>query len=176
MFTRSLLLAAAPLARTHLLRAHAPLAGVRAYADDAAAAVQVPSDRVKFSLATPNETFFDNVDVDSVLVPGAEGAFAIKPLIVPIIAEMQAGVVEVSTLEEGVKKFFVSGGWAFVYKDGTSTVSATEAVPLEELSLEDATKTLEEAKSELNNAHDDYDKAVAQISVNTSEAVIAALK
>ena len=58
---------------------------------------------------------------------------AILPGHVPTVSQLRPGVVSVHVNDKDVKKYFVSGGFAFVHADSTADVCAVEAVPVEHL-------------------------------------------
>ena len=59
-----------------------------------------------------------------VLVPATTGDFGILPGHVPTVSQLRPGVVSVHVNDKDVKKYFVSGGFAFVHADSTADVSA----------------------------------------------------
>lgn len=65
------------------------------------------------------------------LLPGVEGYFGVKANHVPIIAQLQPGVVE---LHDGadVTKYFVSGGFAFVHPNSVTDICVLEAATLDQ--------------------------------------------
>lgn len=71
------------------------------------------------------------LQLEQVLLPGVEGYFGVKANHVPIIAQLQPGVVE---LHDGadVTKYFVSGGFAFVHPNSVTDVCVLEAATLDQ--------------------------------------------
>lgn len=129
--------------------------------------------KVKFSLATPSEVFYSNTLVDTVILPGSEGVFEVSPNLAPIITQLNAGVVTVNTGAES-KKFFISGGFAFVHEDSTCSCNPVECVDVENLDPDLAKQALARAQSRLAAASTDVEKAVAQIQVETATELVNA--
>ncbi len=73
-------------------------------------------------------------------------------------------------------KYFISGGFAEVKADSTANVQAIEAVKMEDLDAGQARKQLDEANAALLKATTDADKALSQIAIEVSEAVLQALE
>jgi F-type H+-transporting ATPase subunit delta len=71
------------------------------------------------------------LQLEQVLLPGVEGYFGVKANHVPIIAQLQPGVVE---LHDGadVTKYFVSGGFAFVHPNSVTDICVLEAATLDQ--------------------------------------------
>lgn len=108
---------------------------------------------VNFTLATPNNTFFRDQDVDSISLPGLgmniftkkfffckfshilEGEFIVNSQLVPIITELKPGVVTVN-IGATQQKFFISGGFVFVHEGSVCSVNPAECVGLENLDAE----------------------------------------
>ena len=114
--------------------------------------------------------------VDMVLVPATTGDFGILPGHVPTVSQLRPGVVSVHVNDKDVKKYFVSGGFAFVHADSTADVCAVEAVPVEHLDGDAVRKGLAEHQSKFASAKDDYEKAQAQIGIDVCGAMVAALE
>lgn len=144
----------------------------RRYAAEASAAAGVA--KVRFSLATPSEIFYNNTLVDTVVLPGSEGVFEVSPNLVPIITQLNAGVVSVNTGSE-TKKFFISGGFAFVHEDSSCSCNPVECVDVENIDPDLAKQALAKAQAKLASASTDVDKAVAQIQVETATELVNAL-
>ena len=72
-------------------------------------------------------------------------------------------------------QFFVSSGFAFVHADSSTDVCAVEAVPLEQLDPDAVKQGLADYQAKLVNAKDDYERAAAQVGIEVTSAMIAAL-
>ena len=93
----------------------------------------------------------------------------------PFIGELRPGVVKVFT-EPGAdaKKWFVPGGFMVIKNDSQADITASEAIPVEELDADVARKTLEQANAQLSQATDELAKAEATITIDVCNAVIKA--
>jgi len=129
---------------------------------------------LKVTIATPNAMFLDSAVADSVVVPGLEGQFEVLPRLAPLITELQPGVVTVLT-KGNRAKYFVSGGFVFVHPDSTCSVNPTECVKMEDLDPELTRNALAQAQSKLGQAKTPQERAMAQIAVDTADAVLKAL-
>eukprot|EP01126_Amoeba_proteus_P020646 TRINITY_DN2099_c0_g1_i1.p1 TRINITY_DN2099_c0_g1~~TRINITY_DN2099_c0_g1_i1.p1 ORF type:complete len:179 (-),score=31.11 TRINITY_DN2099_c0_g1_i1:85-573(-) len=129
---------------------------------------------VRFTLATPVESFYKNASIDSVVIPGIEGNFEVMPNLSPVITELKAGLVTV--FAEGTqKKFFVSGGFAFVHPDSSCSCNAVECIEIENIDVELARKAMATAQNQLAVATTDVAKAVAQIQYETAHAIVTSI-
>lgn len=113
------------------------------------------------------------------LLPAVTGDFGVMPGHVPTMAQLRPGVVSVHTeLDKEIKKYFVSGGFAFVHADSTTDVCVVEAVELEHLDKDAVKAGLAEYTAKLGAIQakgDDYEIAAAQIGVDVYSAMDAAL-
>lgn len=71
------------------------------------------------------------------------------------------------------KKFFVSGGFAFVHANSVTDIAAAEAVPVEDLDPNAIAKNLQEAEATLSSATDPKEKAIAQILIEVNKKLAA---
>ncbi len=128
------------------------------------------SDKVAFELVSPEKLLFSH-DVDFVVVPGAEGDFAVLPGHAPFLSGVRAGIIEIH--EEGSKKsgLFVTSGFAEATPT-RCTVLAKEATPLAEMDRATIEKRLSHAREDLSLHADDAD---AKAVLATAEAMLGAL-
>lgn len=75
-----------------------------------------------------------------------------------------------------MQKYFVSSGSVTVNPDSSVQVLAEEAFTLDKLDLKSAQEQLAEAQRNLSSAKDEKEKAEAQISIETAEAVVRAIQ
>jgi len=127
---------------------------------------------------TPNETIVNNKPVYMCTVPAVTGVMGILAEHAPTIAQLRPGIVTVhnSDINDITHRYFVSGGFAVVKSDSSASVTAVEAIKLEDLDLIAAKRGLDDANSLLNKAGNDKEKAEAQINVEVYEAIINALE
>ena len=112
----------------------------------------------KFELVSP-ERILLSVDADQVVVPGADGDFAVLAGHAPVIATLRPGIIDV-TAGSTRKKLFVKSG--FVEVDPTRlTVLAQKAYDVDDMSANVVADELKTAEAELAAAKDDDAKAMA---------------
>jgi len=102
------------------------------------------------------------------------GSFGILANHVPMLAVLQAGVLNVFETEGNSKKYFVSGGTVTINDDSTVQILAEEAVPVENLNRQSARDGLAQAQQQFSVASGEVAKAEAQIAVETFEALVKA--
>jgi F-type H+-transporting ATPase subunit delta len=127
---------------------------------------------------TPNETIVNNTPVHMVTVPAVTGVMGILADHAPTIAQLIPGVVTVHTadLNDVTHRLFISGGFAVVTNESRASITAVEAVRLEDLDLQAARQGLSDAQATLAKAGDEKEKASAQVGIEVLEGVIAALE
>ena len=112
----------------------------------------------KFELVSP-ERILMSVDADQVVVPGADGDFAVLAGHAPVIATLRPGVLDV-TSAAGKKRLFVKAGFAEV--DPTRlTVLAQKAYDVDDMSADIIAAELKTAEAELASAQTDDAKMMA---------------
>ena len=129
-------------------------------------------DYFSLSFVTPYGAISSKEEVSLVTVPGEEGQFGICANHLPTLAQLRPGVVEIQGKEK-TRSYFISPGFVVVHPDATCHISATEAIPVEELDKRQAEVGLEEAKRKLASASAEAEKAEYQIAVDTYEAIVA---
>jgi len=127
---------------------------------------------------TPNETIVNNKPVYMCTIPAVTGVMGILADHAPTIAQLKPGLVTVhnSDINDISHRYFVSGGFAVVKPDNSASVTAVEAIKLDDLDLTAAKKGLDDSNSALIKANNDSDKAAAQISIEVYEAIVNALE
>ena len=153
-------------------------------ADEPAAAARSSSSTpgqggvLNLRLVTPNETIVNNSPVYMVTVPAVTGVMGILADHAPTIAQLQPGVVTVHTsdINDITHRLFVSGGFAVVDNESSASITAVEAIRLEDLDVGQARQALSDSQAQLAKASGDKEKAEAQIGVEVLEAVVAALE
>jgi F-type H+-transporting ATPase subunit delta len=131
------------------------------------------SPKLMFTFACPHVTICKNKEIQSVNVPGVSGEMGILAQHVPTIAELKPGVVSIKAEKE--EKYFISGGFAFIHKDSTCTVSSIEAVPLDQIDPHLAESGYKKYSEELSKSTNDQDRAKAMIGMEVHLAMIHAL-
>jgi ATP synthase F1 epsilon subunit len=123
-----------------------------------------------------DEILFAKDGVKAVTVAAAEGEMGIQPGHEYEIAKLNPGVIAVEVADGQQVKFFTSGGFAHVNPAGSVDINCAEAIPLEDLDADLASKELLSAQDALKNAKTDKEKAVFEIQVEVLEGVVSALK
>jgi F-type H+-transporting ATPase subunit epsilon len=98
--------------------------------------------KIKFELVTPEKLFF-SADVDSVVVPGAEGDFGVLHNHAPMISTIRTGILSIE--DEGKKRdIFISGGFAEVTNE-CCTILAENAIDTSTISEDELKRLLRES-------------------------------
>lgn len=118
------------------------------------------ADKIAFELVSP-ERLLVSEDVDMVVVPGAEGDFAVLPGHMPIISSLRPGALEIYEGNNARDRYFVAGGFAEVSMDRL-TVLAEEAIALAELDRATLEKQIQNAEEDIRDAKTDEIRARAQ--------------
>lgn len=111
-----------------------------------------------FELVTPERLVFAG-EASQVVVPGAEGDFAVLAGHSPFISTLRPGILEV-TLPQGRQQLLVKKGVAEADPERL-TVLAQTAVPLEELTGERLASEVRAAEAQAAGAKDDHSRMVA---------------
>merc|ERR1711865_103036 len=136
-------------------------------------ATEAVSTKLSLNFVLPSGALYENAEVDMVTVPATNGIFAIMKDHIPTIAQLDAGIVNVSSAD-GEDKYFISGGFAIVKEDGAD-ICAVEAVRVEDLDEPAVNVGVTTATAQLASANDDTARAEAQISLATFLAMQQAI-
>ena len=117
----------------------------------------------KFELVSP-ERILISVDADQVVVPGADGDFAVLAGHAPVITTLRPGVLDV-TAGSTKRRLFVKSGFAEV-DPARLTILAQSAYDVDELTPALLASELKSAEAELASAKDDASKAMADTLVS----------
>lgn len=112
-----------------------------------------------FELVTPERLVFSG-EASQVVVPGAEGDFAVLAGHSPFISTLRPGILDV-TLPQGRRQLLVKKGVAEA-DPARLTVLAQTAVALEDLQGERLANELKLAEAQLAEAKDDQSRMVAE--------------
>jgi F-type H+-transporting ATPase subunit epsilon len=110
----------------------------------------------KFELVSPARLLFSG-DVDSVVVPGAEGEFMVLPNHAPVVSTLRPGILTVQAGGD-VKRLFVRGGFAEASDKGL-TVLAEDATPVEEINAGEFAAAVSAQEAKLSQAASDEARA-----------------
>lgn len=124
----------------------------------------------KFELVSP-ERILLSVDADQVVVPGADGDFAVLAGHAPVIATLRPGVLDV-TAGGTKKRLFVRSGFAEV-DPSRLTVLAQQAYDVDDMTTAIVADEMKIAEAELANAKTDEAKAMADTLVSELKRLAA---
>ena len=105
---------------------------------------------LKFDLVSP-ERLLVSEEVESVVVPGAEGYFTVFARHAPLMSTLKPGQLEVKGLSGSVQKYFLRGGFADVNPNGL-TILADQAIPLQDLDAAMLAQEIKNAEEDLADA------------------------
>jgi F-type H+-transporting ATPase subunit epsilon len=117
----------------------------------------------KFELVSP-ERILLSVDADQVVVPGADGDFAVLAGHAPVISTLRPGVIDV-TVGTTKRRVFVKSGFAEV-DPSRLTILAQKAYNVEDMTPSIVADELKTAEAELAAAKDDAARAAADTLVS----------
>jgi F-type H+-transporting ATPase subunit epsilon len=129
-------------------------------------------DKVAFQLVAP-ERLLASAEVDMVVAPGVEGDFGVLPQHSLFMTVLRPGVIEIHEGGRVRERIFVGGGFAEVNERGC-TVLAEEAMPVEEIDVEDARTRIAEAQEDLRELADEAARARLERAIRVAEAQIQA--
>ena len=105
-------------------------------------------DGLFLTFASPSQSFYKDIKVKQVDLPSYSGSLGILADHVPILAVIKPGVVSVFEEDGSMKKFFVAAGTVTMNEDSSLLVLASEAVAVEDLDLNEASKNLAAANAQ----------------------------
>jgi F-type H+-transporting ATPase subunit epsilon len=123
-----------------------------------------------FELVSPERVLFSG-DVNSVVLPAAEGDVTVLANHAPFMSAVRPGVVTV----DGSKRLFVRGGFVDVNPSGL-TLLAEQAVAVEEIDREKLGVDLKAAEDELKAATSDDAREAASEKLAGLSAMMAAVR
>ncbi len=129
----------------------------------------------KFDLVSP-ERLLVSEDVDSVVIPGAEGEMTVMANHAPVMTTIKPGVVIVKPTGGAEERYVVFGGFADILPSGC-TLLAEEAVAVKDIDREALAKRIQNAREDVNDAKSDAEKSKAAeylAQLSTLEGAIAA--
>ncbi len=111
------------------------------------------AEKLQFDLVSPEQLLMSQ-DVDSVVVPGADGDFTVLARHAPLMSTVRPGVIDVKG--EGIEhpRIFVRGGFAEVTPDGL-TILAEEAIPLDQVDTAKLDQRIQDLEEDVADAKDD---------------------
>ena len=113
-----------------------------------------------FELVSPEKLLFTG-EVESVVVPGSEGQFAVLKDHAPVMTTLKSGLVTVSDVAGKIERLYVRGGFADVSSLGF-TILAEQATPLAEIDISKLDAEIKNAQDDLSDARTDEARHSAQ--------------
>ena len=114
----------------------------------------------KFELVSP-ERLLVSEQVESVVIPGAEGEMTVMAHHAPVMTTIKPGVVTVKTAEGKAERYVVFGGFADIVPAGC-TLLAESAVAVGDIDRADLARRIQEAREDVADAKDDQTRSKAE--------------
>ncbi len=114
----------------------------------------------KFELVSP-ERLLVSEQVESVVIPGAEGEMTVMAEHAPVMTTIKPGVVTVKAASGGEERYVVFGGFADILPSGC-TLLAESAVAVKDIDRADVARRIQEAKEDVADARDDASRTKAE--------------
>ena len=127
------------------------------------------ADTFKFELVSPERVLLSE-NAEQVVLPGAEGDFAVLPDHAPMIATLRPGVLDVQ-LPSGPRRIFVKGGFAEVEPDRLTVLAETAFDADASSASASISSALAAAEAELTAAESDDARFVAQTAIDRLRAL-----
>jgi F-type H+-transporting ATPase subunit epsilon len=118
------------------------------------------ADSFQFELVSP-ERLLVSQNVESVVIPGAEGEMTVMANHAPVMTTIKPGVVTVTPVSGDKERYVVFGGFADIVPSGC-TLLAESAVPVREIDRNDIARRIQEAREDLNDAKDHASRTKAE--------------
>lgn len=129
----------------------------------------------KFELVSP-ERLLVSEEVESVIIPGADGEMTVMARHAPVMSTIKPGVVTVKPVSGAEQRFVVFGGFADILPEGC-TLLAESAVAVKDIDRNDLARRIGEAKEDVADARDEAARAKAEqylAHLTTLESALAA--
>ena len=114
----------------------------------------------KFELVSP-ERLLVSAQVESVVIPGAEGEMTVMADHAPVMTTIQPGVVTVKAVDGQEERYVVFGGFADILPSGC-TLLAESAVAVKDIDRADVARRIQEAREDAADAKDDASRSKAE--------------
>jgi F-type H+-transporting ATPase subunit epsilon len=127
----------------------------------------------QFELVSP-ERLLVSEQVESVVIPGAEGEMTVLANHAPVMTTIKPGVVTVKTAAGATERYCVFGGFADILPSGC-TLLAESAVAVESIDRDDLAQRIQDAGEDVADAKDDKARAKAAEYLNHLKTLEAAI-
>jgi F-type H+-transporting ATPase subunit epsilon len=118
----------------------------------------------KFELVSP-ERLLVSEQVESVVIPGAEGEMTVMAEHAPVMTTIKPGVVTVKAAGGQEERYVVFGGFADILPSGC-TLLAESAMSVKDIDRADVARRIQEAKEDVSDAKDDASRSKAEQFLN----------
>lgn len=116
--------------------------------------------RFQFELVSP-ERLLVSEEVESVIIPGAEGEMTVLADHAPVMTTIKPGVVTVKPASGAEERYVVFGGFADILPTGC-TLLAESAVPVGDIDRADLARRIQEAREDVDDAGDNDARTKAE--------------
>ncbi len=131
------------------------------------------AEMVTMDLVSPEKLLLSDA-YEMVVVPGAEGDFAVMAGHTPITSTLRPGVIAIYEGDNEKDRIFVNGGFVQV-ADDKITVLAEEAIHVADLNRSDLEQRIQDAGEDVVDAKDDEIRRKAQENKDHLEQLLEAL-
>jgi F-type H+-transporting ATPase subunit epsilon len=114
----------------------------------------------KFDLVSP-ERLLVSEEVESVIIPGAEGEMTVLAQHAPVMTTIKPGVVTVKSVSGAEQRYVVFGGFADILPSGC-TLLAESAVAVQDIDRAEIARRIQEAKEDIADAKSDEHRTKAE--------------
>ncbi|MER8711302.1 F0F1 ATP synthase subunit epsilon [Mesorhizobium sp. M0142] len=118
----------------------------------------------KFELVSP-ERLLVSEQVESVVIPGAEGEMTVMAHHAPVMTTIKPGVVTLKTASGKEERYVVFGGFADIVPAGC-TLLAESAVAVGDIDRAELARRIQEAREDAADAKDDQARSKAEQFLN----------
>lgn len=131
------------------------------------------AEMVTMDLVSPEKLLLSD-EYEMVVVPGAEGDFAVMAGHTPLTSSLRPGVIAIYEGDAEKDRIFVNGGFAQIAEDKL-TVLAEEAIHVADLDRSDLEQRIQDASEDVEDAKDDETRRKAQENKDHLEQLLDAL-
>ena len=127
----------------------------------------------QFELVSP-ERLLVSEQVESVVIPGAEGEMTVLANHAPVMTTVKPGVVTVTSAGGATERYCVFGGFADILPSGC-TLLAESAVAVGAIDREDLARRIQNAREDVADARDEKTRTKAEEYLNHLTTLEAAI-
>ncbi|CAI2932530.1 F0F1 ATP synthase subunit epsilon [Aminobacter niigataensis] len=127
----------------------------------------------KFELVSP-ERLLVSEQVESVVIPGAEGEMTVMANHAPVMTTIKPGVVTVKAVGGKEERYVVFGGFADIVPAGC-TLLAESATPVKDIDRAELLRRIQDAREDVSDAKDDQVRTKAESYLNHLSTLEAAI-